>query len=77
MIVALLVIIVVILLFGAGVVKGWLANVFGAILGFAVFVGSILWIGSFLGENGAETVIYWLAGIAFVVAIMAGINRAL
>lgn len=54
MVAGLLFLIVLILLFGAGVVKGWLLNVAGAVLGFVIVIGTILWICSefSLGDDG-------------------------
>jgi len=57
MIVALLVLVVLILLFGAGVVKGWIANAAGLGCGFIILIAMILWIGSFFGEDGPVYVI--------------------
>jgi hypothetical protein len=67
MIVALLVLIVLILLFGAGVVKGWLANVAGLGCGGLVILVALLWLDSFFGENG---VIYIVYGVGAVLALL-------
>lgn len=59
MIVALLVLIVAILLFGAGVVKGFLANAISLGCGGMLILLIALWLGSFLGEYG----LLWVIGI--------------
>jgi len=61
-IIALLVLIVLILLFGAGVVKGWLANLLGAVLGFAVLAALIVTIESQLGEEAFLYVLWAIGG---------------
>lgn len=60
----LLFLIVLILLFGAGVVKGWLLNAIGAILGLCLVIGIILWICSIfsLGDGGFM-VIFMVGGL--------------
>jgi hypothetical protein len=52
MIVALLILIVLILLFGAGVVNGWTANVATAGCGFIAICLPLAWLGSFFGKDG-------------------------
>jgi hypothetical protein len=67
MTVALLILIVFILLFGAGVVKGWLANVMGYGLGGAILVVLLAYLGSFLGEYG----VLWVLAIAAALLVLA------
>ena len=71
MIAALLILIVFILLFGAAVVKGWLANAAAGMVGFVILVGLVLRVGSFFGENGPAYVIFGGMGLLFVLAIVA------
>ena len=56
MVIALLILIVLILLFGAGVVTGWLRNAVGAIFGIALLSGSMILVNVFLGEEA----IWWV-----------------
>lgn len=63
MIVALLVLIVLILLFGAGVVKGWIANAATMGCGFIAIVTALIWVGSFFGENGFLYVLLTIGGL--------------
>jgi len=51
MVVALLNLIIQILLFGAGVVHGWLLNIFGAILGILLLATAIAVVSHFFGED--------------------------
>lgn len=67
MIAALLVLIVLILLFGAGVVKGWLANALGYCLGGLVLLVAAGWLISFLGDDGF---IWMLAGIGVAAVLL-------
>lgn len=67
MIVGLLILIVLILLFGAGVVKGWLRNILGAALGLLIAAGALIWLASMLGEDGA--IIALLIGGAMLFAL--------
>ncbi|MDV3455873.1 hypothetical protein RZN05_02670 [Sphingomonas sp. HF-S4] len=69
MIIALLILIIAIMLFGAGFVKGWLKNVIGMIGGFVVMAGLAIWVGSFFGEDGPIWVIMIGMGLLFVLAI--------
>ena len=75
MIVALLVLIVLILLFGAGAVKGWITNAFVGIVGFLAICLAVVWVGSFFGENGPMYVMIFIGVIAFVVAIIGAANK--
>ena len=75
MIIALLVVIVLVLLFGAGVVKGWLANGIGMGCGFIAIVAAVLWLGSFFGENGPEYVIYGFCGLILLLALAAAVTE--
>ncbi len=52
MIVSLLILIVLILLFGAAAVKGWLANIAGAALGLALLIAAGIWVNTYFGEYG-------------------------
>ena len=63
MIVALLILIVFILLFGAGVVKGWLANTAALVFGGGIALMLALWLGSYLGEYGLIWVILIVAAL--------------
>lgn len=76
MIVALLVLIVLILLFGAGVVKGWIANVATMGCGFIAICLALVWLGSFFGENGFMYVMFAIGGIALVLGIIGKIMDA-
>lgn len=69
MIVALLVFIVLILLFGAGVVRGWLANVVGLGCGGLVILMALLWLGSFFGENGVTYIMYAIGAVLLALAV--------
>lgn len=69
MIVALLVLIVLILLFGAGVVKGWIANVATMGCGFIAICLALAWLGSFFGKDGFMYVLFALGGIMLLLAI--------
>ena len=63
MIVGLLIFIVLILLFGAGVVKGWLANIFGAFLGLGLLIAAAIWVNIQFGEYG-------LIGVCFALLVL-------
>jgi len=76
MVVAILVVIALILLFGAGVVKGWLANLFGLGCGGLVILAALLWLGSFFGENGFTYIVWTICGILALLAIAAAIFQA-
>ena len=67
MIAALLVLIVLVLLFGAGVVKGWLANAVGYSLGGLVLLVAAGWLISFLGDDGF---IWMLVGIGVAAVLL-------
>lgn len=69
MIVALLVLIVLILLFGAAAVKGWIKSTVAYVLGFTAIVTVIIWLSSFFGENG----FLWVMGGLFVLVVAIGI----
>lgn len=71
MIVALLVLIVLILLFGAGVVKGWLSNALGLVLGGGAIILALVWVGSFFGEHGAFWIFMIVGGLLFIGSIWA------
>jgi hypothetical protein len=75
MIVALLVLIVLILLCGAGAVKGWITNAFVTIVGFLAICLAFIWVGSFFGENGPMIVFMVVGGFLFVVSVIATINK--
>lgn len=76
MIVALLVLIILILLFGAGVVKGWIANVATMGCGFLAICLALIWFGSFFGEHGFMYVVFAIGGIALVLGIIGKIMEA-
>lgn len=69
MIVALLVLIVLILLFGAAAVKGWIANTAVAGCGFIAICLAIVWLGTFFGEHGFLYVVFGIGGILLVLGI--------
>ena len=71
MIVALLVLIALILLFGAGVVKGWLSNAIGLVLGGGAIVLTLVWLGSYLGENGPFWLFIGIGVLLFIGSIWA------
>lgn len=66
---ALLVVIVLVLLFGAGVVKGWLTNLAALGCGGLIILMALLWLGSFFGENGVTYVMYAVGAVLFVLLI--------
>jgi hypothetical protein len=70
MIVALLVLIVLILLFGAGAVKGWIKSTAVGVLGFAAICAVGIWLGSFFGEDGFAYVIFGGGGLLFVLSLI-------
>lgn len=53
MIIFLLILIVLILLFGAGVVKGWIKGLLTFVLGGVLAVALLVWLANILGEDGA------------------------
>lgn len=69
MVIALLLLIAAIMLFGTGVVKGWLKNVTGLIGGFVIIAGLAIWVGSFFGADGPIWVIGIGMGLLLVLAI--------
>lgn len=71
MVVALLVLIVLILLFGAGVVKGWLTNIIGLGCGGVAILMALLWVGSFFGPDGFRYIVYGLLGITGLLVVSA------
>lgn len=73
MVVALLVLIVLILLFGAGVVKGWIANAATMGCGFVAICLALIWLGSFFGENGFLYVLLAIGGILLLLGVLAAI----
>ncbi|HEY0113381.1 MAG TPA: hypothetical protein VGB59_09565 [Allosphingosinicella sp.] len=70
MIVALLLVIILILLFGAGVVKGWIANIVGFGCGGLVILVALLWLGSFFGEYGIRYVMWGVLGLLMLLALI-------
>jgi len=76
MIVALLVVIILILLFSASVVKGWIANVAGFGCGTLAILVALLWLGSFFGESGFTYIVWGFMGILGLLAIAAVVVRA-
>jgi hypothetical protein len=75
-IVALLVLIILILLFGAGVLKGWIANVATMGCGFISICLALIWLGSFFGEHGFMYVVFAIGVIALVLGIIGKIMEA-
>jgi hypothetical protein len=73
MIVALLVLIVLILLFGAGVVRGWIANTITMGCGFIAICLALIWVGSFFGENGFLYAVMTIAGVALMLAVVGAV----
>lgn len=73
MIIALLILIIFILLFGAAAVKGWIVNAGMMIVGFLILVGLVIWVGSFFGEEGPTYVI--IGGGAFLTALAFWVQR--
>lgn len=71
MIIALLVLIVLILLFGAAAVKGWIANAAVAGCGFIAICLALVWVGSFFGKNGFAYLLLAIAGLMLVLAAIA------
>lgn len=71
MIVALLVLIVLILLFGAAAVKGWIANAVVAGCGFVAICLALIWVGSFFGKDGFAYVLLAIAGVMLLIAAIA------
>lgn len=69
LIIALLVLIVFILLFGAGAVKGWLADAAALTIGFVILVGLVIWVGSFFVEHGPTYVIFGGIGLLLLLAV--------
>jgi hypothetical protein len=51
-IVSLLILVVLILLFGAATLKGWLANVIGAAFGLALLIAAGIWVNTYFGDYG-------------------------
>ncbi|HEY0113058.1 MAG TPA: hypothetical protein VGB59_07870 [Allosphingosinicella sp.] len=70
MIVALLVVIVLILLFGAAAVKGWIANVVGFACGGVAILIALLWLGSFFGQDGVRYVLWTTMGLMLLLALL-------
>lgn len=66
MIVALLILIVLILLFGAAAIKGWIKSALGLGIGLILAAVVILWITSLLGEDG----FLYLLGALFVLSLV-------
>jgi len=71
MILALLILIVLILLFGAGVVKGWLKNALGAMLGIGLIVALMLTVTSLFGENAFWWMVYGSGALLLAIVILA------
>lgn len=69
MTVVLLLLIVLILLFGAGAVKDWLINALGAVLGIGLFAGLMLTIMTAFGEDA----FWWVWGVGRALFIMIGL----
>ncbi len=71
MVVALRILIVLILLFGAAAVKGWIKSAAVGILGFVAICAVLIWLGSFFGENGVMYVLFGLSGGMVLLGIIA------
>lgn len=77
MVIALLILIVAILLFGAGAVKGWIRGGLAAGFGFAVIATALIWVGSFFGENGFLYVCLAIGGLAVLLLWGIGMSKLL
>jgi len=71
MAIALLVLIVLILLFGAGVVKGWLANLLGVAIGVALTIALILTVVSLFGREAFLWLVVGGGGMLLLASIWA------
>lgn len=69
MLIALLILNVLILLFGAAVIKGWLKNAFGVALGVILLTGLLLVLRTVFGEK-AFWVIWICAGTVLLIAVV-------
>lgn len=69
MIVALLILIFLILLFGAGVVKGWLANLAGAIVAGILVVAGFLTVSALVGPDNMWKVVTGVGAVFLALAI--------
>lgn len=64
------------MLFGAGAVKGWLANTVGFGCGGVLILAALLWLGSFFGENGFTYIVYGILALFGLLAIISLAVRA-
>jgi len=71
MIIALLILISLILLFGAAAVKGWIQNAVVVIIGFAAICTALIWLGSFFGEDGLTYVMLAITATMFGLVLLA------
>lgn len=69
MVIVLLVLIFLILLFGAAVVRGWLRNLLGALLGCTLLAAAIMAIVSLLGE-GSFVWVWSGGGVLLLLAVL-------
>lgn len=69
MIIALLILIVFILLFGATAVKGWIKHTGALALGLVIIIGLVLWVGSFFGEDGPANALLVIGGFVIAMAL--------
>lgn len=76
MILATLLLILAVLLFGAGVVKGFLANAAALGCGGIVIIGLAIWVGSFLGQNGLLYIFFGGAALLIAFAIFDRVHTA-
>ena len=71
MIVALLILIILVLLFGAGAVKGWIRGVLFWMIGAVLAAAIIVWIISNFGEDAFLWLVFGVGGILLVGSIWA------
>ena len=67
----LLILIVLILLFGAGAVKGWIRGALLGTLGICLAAGVIVWAVSVFGEDGFLWILLGGGGVLFVLSLWA------
>lgn len=71
MVFALLMLIVMILLFGAGVVRGWLTNLFGLVLGFILLAALIVFAVKIFGADDFHWLLLGGGGLLLALTILA------
>jgi hypothetical protein len=62
---SLLILIVLILLFGAAAVKGWIAQVLGTAIGFSLLIAAAIWVNIYFGEYGIIAICVGLFALFF------------